>query len=102
MDLANKVTQRFMTFNQLFDLPENKIKEIALDVDRELFAKSLVKVSEDEVDKIVKALPEKLGELVQASLEANQDLTEHEVSQARRSLMRSIRGKQAGKVSYSG
>lgn len=102
MDLANKVTQRFMTFNQLFDLPENRIREIALEVDRELFAKSLVKVSEDEVDKIVQALPDKLGELVQASLEANQDLTEHEVSRARRSLMRSIREKQALKVSYSG
>ncbi|MCG8603579.1 hypothetical protein MJD09_01080 [bacterium] len=99
MDLANKVTQRFMTFNQLVDLPAERIRELALESDRELFAKSLVKVSQQEVNKIIEALPPKLGELVEASLEANHDLSEQEVSQARRSLMRSIREKRASTVS---
>jgi flagellar motor switch protein FliG len=99
MNLANKVTQRFMTFNQLVDLPSERIRELALESDRELFAKSLVKVSQKDVNKIIEALPPKLGELVEASLEANHDLSEQEVSQARRSLMRTIRDKKASTVS---
>lgn len=91
--LAEKVNQKFMTFNQLLELPEGEIQRIALEVDRDILAKSLVTVDEESVNKIVQALPEKLRELVVASLESHHDLPEDEVEQARRTLMRTLREK---------
>ena len=93
MNLAQKVSEKFMTFNQLFEMPEEKLAEIAVDFDREALAKSLVSVDEETVEKMINSLPEKLGELVRASLEANLDLSEDEISKARRNLMRSVRAK---------
>ncbi len=92
--LAQKVHQKFMTFNQLLDMPEEEIQKVALEVDREILAKSLVTVDEETVVRIVSALPEKLQELVTASLESNHDIPENEVAQARRALMRSLRESQ--------
>ena len=93
MNLAQKVSEKFMTFNQLFEMPEEKLAEIAVDFDREALAKSLVSVDEETVEKMINSLPEKLGELVRASLEANLDISEDEISKARRNLMRSVRAK---------
>ena len=70
-----------------------------MEVDRETLAKSLLTVDEQTVEKILQSLPEKLGELVRASLESNSGISEDEVSEARRSLMRTLRGKKAQKVS---
>ena len=72
---------------------------MAVDFDREELARSLVSVDEETVEKMVNALPEKLGELVRASLDANLDISESEISQARRNLMRSVRAKHSQKVS---
>lgn len=93
--LAEKVNQRFMTFNQLLHVPNEKIRELALNLDRETLAKSLVSVDEKAVEKIINALPEKLGEMVRASLEQHHDLPESEITQARRALMRSVRSQQS-------
>lgn len=93
MQLANKVTKQFMTFNQLFDMPKDKIRELALETDRETLAKSLVQVDRQAVERIIRALPERLGELVRASMESHYHLSQDEISQARRSLMRSLRSK---------
>lgn len=98
VNLAKKVNEKFMTFSQLFELPEEKIKDLAVDLDREALAKSLVSVDEETVGKIINALPEKLGELVRASLDANLDISNEEVSSARRTLMRSIRARQSQKA----
>ncbi|RMF58215.1 MAG: hypothetical protein D6743_17945 [Calditrichaeota bacterium] len=95
--LAEKVSRRFMTFNQLFSLPETKLRELVVNVDRETLAKSLVSIEPETVEKIIAALPEKLGEMVRASLEANTDLPEEQVSEARRALMRSVRSRQTRK-----
>ena len=97
--LAEKVSKHFMTFDQLIGMPSDKIREVALEVDRETLAKSLLTVDEQTVEKILQSLPEKLGELVRASLESNSGISEDEVSEARRSLMRTLRGKKAQKVS---
>ena len=99
VDLAQKVSEKFMTFNQLFGMPEEKLAEMAIDFDREALAKSLVSVDEETVEKMLDSLPEKLGELVRASLEANLDISEDEISKARRNLMRSVRAKHSQKVS---
>ena len=93
VNLAQKVSETFMTFNQLFEMPEEKLAEMAVDFDREALAKSLVSVDEETVEKMINSLPEKLGELVRASLEANLDISEDEISKARRNLMRSVRAK---------
>lgn len=98
VNLAKKVSKRFITFNQLFEMSDDEIRELALAVDREILVKSLVKVDEDTVEKIIKALPDRLGELVRASLETQSHLSEDEISQARRSLLRSLRTKQLHKV----
>ncbi len=97
VDLAQKVSEKFMTFNQLFGMPEEKLAEMAVDFDREALAKSLVSVDEETVEKMLNSLPEKLGELVRASLEANLDISEDEISKARRNLMRSVRAKHSQK-----
>ncbi|MFQ5823743.1 MAG: FliG C-terminal domain-containing protein [bacterium] len=99
VNLAQKVSKRFVTFNQLFEMSNEKIRELALEVDREVLAKSLVSVSDEEVEKIIQALPDKLGELVRASLETHSKLSEDEISHARRALIRSLRTKQLHKVS---
>ncbi|MCH8872018.1 hypothetical protein IH824_04475, partial [candidate division KSB1 bacterium] len=93
VNLAQKVSETFMTFNQLFEMPEEKLAEMAVDFDREALAKSLVSVDEETVEKMINSLPEKLGELVRASLDANLDISEDEISKARRNLMRSVRAK---------
>ncbi len=99
VNLAKKVSEKFMTFNQLFEMPEEKLAEMAVDFDREALARSLVSVDEETVEKMINSLPEKLGELVRASLDANLDISEDEISQARRNLMRSVRAKHSHKVS---
>ncbi|MFQ5708909.1 MAG: FliG C-terminal domain-containing protein [bacterium] len=98
VNLAQKVSKKFMTFHQLFGLPNERIHELALDVDREVLAKSLVTVDEQEVNKIIAALPDRLGELVRASLETHHDLSEDEIARARRTLMRSLRAKKSDRI----
>ena len=92
--LYENVSKNFVTFTQVLDMPADKLREIAMEIDRDTFAKSLVHVDEVEVERIISALPEKLAEMVRASLEASQGLPENDVEQARRDLMRWVRNKQ--------
>ncbi len=91
MDLAQRVRRRFLTFNDFVELPGEKLREYAFAVDRELLAKSLVRVDDEVVGKIISSLPDKLAELVQASIEANQDAPEDDVARARRQVLRAVR-----------
>lgn len=93
VDLAKKVSEKFMTFNQLVAMPDDKFKDLVVDMDREALAKSLVSIEDETVERIINSLPDKLGELVRASLDANLDISEQEITEARRTLMRSVRGK---------
>ncbi|MFQ5651976.1 MAG: FliG C-terminal domain-containing protein [bacterium] len=96
--LARKVNKYFMTFNQFITMPNDKLREAAVEVDRDTLAKSLVTLDEQTVENIINSLPEKLGELVRASLESNLQISEDEVTAARRSLMRTVRSKKSPKV----
>ncbi len=98
VELAKKVREQFMTFDELIRQPGERLRQAALAVDREVLAKSLVTLDEQVVENIINSLPEKLGELVRASLEVNHDISEKEVSSARRTLLRSARGKTGQKI----
>ncbi len=91
--LARKVNKQFMTFGQLINQSSDKMREVALEIDRETLAKSLVTLDDTVVENIVNSLPEKLGELVRASLEVNINIPESEVADARRAMMRKLRVK---------
>ncbi len=91
MALAQRLRRRFMTFSDFVELPEEKLREYAFAVDRELLAKSLVRVDDQTVEKIISSLPDRLAELVQASIEANQDAPEDDVARARRQVLRAVR-----------
>lgn len=96
--LARKLNKHFMTFNQFIHMSGERLREAALDVDRETLAKSLVSLDDQVVEKIIQSLPEKLGEMVRASLETNLAISEDEITAARRALMRSVRSKSVPKV----
>lgn len=91
--LARKVNKQFMTFGQLINQSSDKMREVALEIDRETLAKSLVTLDDTVVEGIINSLPEKLGELVRASLEVNINIPESEVADARRAMMRKLRQK---------
>ncbi|MCA9731502.1 hypothetical protein KC799_05205 [candidate division KSB1 bacterium] len=91
LNLAQRIKSKYMTFSQLMDLPAEKVRELALTVDRDLLARSLIHVDEMTVNRIISSLPEKLAEMVQASLEASNDVPDDEITLARRQLMRSVR-----------
>ncbi len=93
INLAKKVRKQFMTFDDLIKMPDDKIRRAALEVDRELLAKSLVTLDEQVVENIINSLPEKLGEIVRASLEANYNISQKDVADARRQVMRALRTK---------
>ncbi|KAA3657934.1 MAG: hypothetical protein DWQ10_12210, partial [Calditrichaeota bacterium] len=91
MNLAQRIKTKYMTFNQLMDLPSERVRDFALNVDRDLLAKSLIHVDEMTVNRIISSLPDKLAEMVQASLEASSEVSDEEITLARRQLMRSVR-----------
>jgi flagellar motor switch protein FliG len=99
VQLAQKVSKNFMTFNELLELPGDQLRHYARDFDRETLAKSLIRVDESEVERIINSLPERLAELVRASLESQSAVADEDVEQARRELMRSVRAKKFQKVS---
>lgn len=89
--LARKVNKQFMTFGQLINQSSDKMREVALEIDRDTLAKSLITLDDNVVEGIITSLPEKLGELVRASLEVNINIPESEVADARRAMMRKLR-----------
>ena len=91
--LAEKVSRQFMTFQQLLASSRDKLREAAIEVDRETLAKSLVTLDEATVENIIQSLPAKLAEMVRASLETHHHISESEVNEARRHLMRAVRRK---------
>ncbi len=91
LNLSQRIRAKYMTFNQLVELPAEKMRELAFTVDRDLLAKSLIHVDDVTVNRIIEALPDKLAEMVQASLEAGSEVSEEEVTRARRQLMRTVR-----------
>jgi flagellar motor switch protein FliG len=91
--LSEKVNRQFMTFQQLLASSRDKLREVAIEVDRETLAKSLVTLDDATVESIIQSLPTKLAEMVRASLESHHNISEDEVNAARRSLMRSVRRK---------
>ncbi len=91
VELAKRVRSRFLTFDDLLEMPVDKLRDLAIQVDRELLAKSLTTVDEAAAEKIIRALPEQLAEMVRASLETLHDVPEAEVVQARRELLRTAR-----------
>ncbi|KAA3612654.1 MAG: hypothetical protein DWQ05_18565 [Calditrichaeota bacterium] len=91
LNLSQRIKAKYMTFSQLVELPAEKVRELAFTVDRDLLAKSLIHVDDSTVNRIIEALPDKLAEMVQASLEASNDVTDEEVTLARRQLMRTVR-----------
>jgi flagellar motor switch protein FliG len=93
--LAEKVNRRFMTFQQLLASSRDKLRQAALEVDRETLAKSLVTLDRATVERIIQSLPPKLAEMVRASLESHRHISETEVSEARRTLMRTLRRKKS-------
>ncbi len=96
--LARKVNKHFMTFNQFIAMPQDRLRDVAVEVDRDMLAKSLVSLDDEVVENIINSLPEKLAELVRASLDSNIHISDDEVTAARRSLMRAVRGKKPVKV----
>ncbi len=93
--LAEKVSRRFMTFQQLLSSSRDKLRQAALEVDRETLAKSLVTLDRATVERIIQSLPPKLAEMVRASLESHRHISETEVNEARRTLMRTLRRKKS-------
>lgn len=91
--LAEKVSRQFLTFQQLLASSRERLREVAIEVDRETLAKSLVTLDGATVENIIQSLPPKLAEMVRASLESHQNIPENEVNEARRSLMRAVRRK---------
>lgn len=91
VELAKRVRSRFLTFDDLLEMPEDQLRDLAVQVDRELLAKSLTTVDEAAAEKIIQALPDQLAEMVRASLETLHDVPEAEVVQARKELLRTAR-----------
>jgi len=93
LSLSQKVSKRFLTFEQIVTSSSEKLREVALDTDRDTLAKSLVTLDEGTVENIISRLPEKLGEMVRASMEMHQNANEDEIAEARRGVMRAVRNK---------
>ena len=91
VELAEKVRRRFLSFQDILQLPGEELRELAVHVDRELLARSLVKVDEKATNRILNALPDRLAEMVRASLETLDDVPEEEVARARREVLRKAR-----------
>ena len=93
LDLSQKVSKRFLTFEQIVASSNDRLREVALETDREMLAKSLVTLDQETVENIISRLPEKLGEMVRASMEMHENATEDEIAEARRGVMRVVRNK---------
>ncbi len=93
--LSQKVSKQFMTFEQLVSSSSERLREVALETDRDTFARSLVTLDEKTVTDIIERLPERLAEMVRASMEMHQNVSEEEVAEARRNVIRAVRSKKA-------
>lgn len=96
--LAKKVKNQFTTFDDLVKNPGDRLRQAALAVDRDVLATSLTTLDETDIEKIISTLPEKLGEMVRASLESKHDVSEKEVTEARRTVLRTLRNKKSPEV----
>lgn len=93
LKFAGRVHKKFIKFSDVIQLPNPELREIFRTADREVIAASIVDLNDTDIERIISALPVKMGEMVRSSLNMKKFAPESEIEEAKRRLVRTARNR---------
>ncbi|MBD3290479.1 hypothetical protein GF337_16870 [candidate division KSB1 bacterium] len=93
LKFAYRVHKKFIKFSDVINLPQSDLREVFRTADRDVIAASIVDLGEEDIERIISALPSKMGEMVRSSLNMKKFASESEIEEAKRRLVRTARNR---------
>ncbi len=93
LKFAGRVHKKYIKFSDVINLPNPELREIFRTADRDVIAASIVDLTETDIDRIITALPAKMGDMVRSSLNMKKFAPESEIEEAKRKLVRTARNR---------
>ncbi len=87
LDLARKIKERFITFEEIQDQDDYFLQRALEDVDSGTIAKALINANETTVNKLISLRPKREQLLIKSEIDYNKDLLIEEIEKARKVIL---------------
>ena len=93
IQLAEKIRNFFLPFEELPAMPPKLILELLQDVSSDIMIKAFTGLDQAVLIKILQALPERMQRMLHAGIEANKTANYEDIEIARKALVQALRKK---------
>ena len=93
LDLARKIKERFITFEEIFEQEDIFLQRALEEVESVTIARALINADESIVEKLVNLRPKREQLLIKSEIDYNKDLALEEIEKARKLILDKLKGK---------
>jgi flagellar motor switch protein FliG len=93
LDLARKIKERFITFEEIFEQEDVFLQRALEEVESVTIARALINADETIVEKLVNLRPKREQLLIKSEIDYNKDLALEEIEKARKIILDKLKGK---------
>jgi flagellar motor switch protein FliG len=93
LDLARKIKERFITFEEIFEQEDIFLQRALEEVESVTIARALINADESIVEKLVNLRPKREQLLIKSEIDYNKDLALEEIEKARKIILDKLKGK---------
>jgi len=93
LDLARKIKERFITFEEIFEQEDIFLQRALEEVESVTIARALINADETIVEKLVNLRPKREQLLIKSEIDYNKDLALEEIEKARKIILDKLKGK---------
>ena len=93
LDLARKIKERFITFEEIFEQEDIFLQRALEEVESVTIARALINADESIVEKLVNLRPKREQLLIKSEIDYNKDLALEEIEKARKKILDKLKGK---------
>ena len=93
LDLARKIKERFITFEEIFEQEDIFLQRALEDVESVTIARALINADETIIEKLVNLRPKREQLLIKSEIDYNKDLALEEIEKARKIILDKLKGK---------
>ena len=93
LDLARKIKERFITFEEIFEQEDVFLQRALEDVESVTIARALINADETIIEKLVNLRPKREQLLIKSEIDYNKDLALEEIEKARKIILDKLKGK---------
>ena len=93
LDLARKIKERFITFEEIFEQEDIFLQRALEEVESVTIARALINADETIVEKLVNLRPKREQLLIKSEIDYNKDLALEEIEKARKMILDKLKGK---------